>query len=421
VDSGDIAEHELHAQLTATAHAIGLTATETEATIRSAWRASQAKVGAAIIPERDETPAAYVMGGPVAEGEMAAPAPAYSDFAALLAGGLPDPPSPTFLARTDGVAFFYEAKRNDVYGDPEAFKTGIVQAAAAEHLRDGNGGVLFVDLDNNGEVETAQRMLMLGAPRQAVIDQNRFRHIEPASAVDMLGIVADCVGWATLVIIDCVGELIPLFGGKSDSADDYARIMRQVSTPLEHGGACVILIDHQAKGHDSRQYGAGGTMAKRRAVSGVSINVVCKRPFAPGKGGASELWINKDRPGGLRRHCPPPHNGSRRQFAGTFELDPPDPATGLTAWRVTADRVEPAFTLDPFVERHCDAAVEMGPGATFGASDLARLANRLPSDVPVTDTQRITASRAAESLTKAGRFEHVGVKPNRWKVADPDD
>lgn len=351
------------------------------------------------------------------------PRPQYTDFAALLAGGLPEPPRPTILHRTDGVAIIYAAKRNEVYGDPEAGKTMLAMTAAAEHLaagvknlppdRDG-GAVLFLDLDNNGPTETAERLRMLGAPLDAITDPDRFRHCQPDDAAEVLAVVADCAGWATLVVIDCVGELMPMFAGNSDKADDYTNVMRRVAAPLESGGAAVVLLDHPAKGTESRQYGAGGTMAKRRAVSGVSIEVRCRQPFRPGHGGTAEIWVNKDRPGGLRQHCPT--GEGRRQYAGTFTLDPPDTDTGRAAWRVSTDRTEPAAAIDPVVERHYDAAAELGPAAATVAA-IAAAANGLPPGTPPTESQKKAVRRAMEALVRSGRAELVaGASPQRWDV-----
>lgn len=338
----------------------------------------------------------------------------YTDFGALLAGaGLPDPPKPSVLRREDDVAIFYHGKRNDLYGDPEDGKTMVALAGGTQELRAG-GNVLFLDLDSNGPAETAQRMIMLGADPAVLADRNRFRHIEPGDADEVLRVVADCAGWATTVILDCVGELMPMFRANSDRADEYTHVMQKVSSPLEHGGAAVILLDHQAKGNESRAYGSGGTMAKRRAISGASINLVRKQTFTPGKGGMADLWINKDRPGGLRAHCP--KSEGRRQFAGTFILDAPA-VGGVAGWRVTVDRAEiPAESIDPVVERHHDAAIALGDEATV--AEIATRANGLPPDTPPTRSQKETARRALATLERQGRLVLVtGVTPKRWQVA----
>jgi hypothetical protein len=45
--------------------------------------------------------------------------------------------------------------------------------------------------------------------------------------------------------------------------------------------------------------------------------VKVKQPFTPDHGGSATLVVNKDRHGGLRKHCP---NGDREPLAGTFKL-----------------------------------------------------------------------------------------------------
>jgi hypothetical protein len=196
-------------------------------------------------------------------------------------------------------------------------------------------------------------------------------------------------------------------------------VMQMVSAPLEHGGAAVIWLDHQAKGSESRAYGAGGTMAKRRAVSGVSINLVRKQPFVPGKGGMAELWVNKDRPGGLRAHCP--KGEGRRQFAGTFILDAPDVETGVAEWRVSIDRaVTPAASLDPVTERHYEAAQRIAAtlGGEITVRDVGAKAHGLPEGTPLTEAQKKATQRALAQLEADGRLALASSsRPKRWEVA----
>lgn len=342
----------------------------------------------------------------------------YTDFGALLAGGLPDPPKPTVLHRTDGIAIFYHGKRNELYGDPEDGKTMVLLAAAAKELTERFGRVLFLDFDNNGPAETAQRLIMLGVDKAVLADRDRFRHIEPSDADEVLHVVSDCAGWATLVGGDCVGELMPLFRANSDNADDYTRVMQMVSAPLERGGAAVIWLDHQAKGSESRAYGAGGTMAKRRAVSGVSINLVRKQTFAPGKGGMAELWVNKDRPGGLRAHCP--KGEGRRQFAGTFTIDAPDAETGVAEWRVATDRAAAsAAAIDPVTERHFGAAQQIAAaGGALTVRDVGAAAHGLPPGTALTEAQRKASQRSLAQLETDGRLRLVSsARTKRWELA----
>jgi hypothetical protein len=401
------------ARMTDAARRCGLDDSEIANTLASA-RDGADKYGPADIPERETYSPAYTI-EPSADDDDEPPM--FTDMAALLAGALPQPPKPSLLHRTDGIALFYRGKRNEVYGDPEDGKTMFVLAGAAEELRNG-GRVLFMDLDDNGDIETADRLLMLGAPRDALTDLDRFRHCQPHDVLQVLKIVEACTGWADFVIIDCVGELMPLFGANSDKADDYSRVMGRVAAPLTKAGAAVVLLDHLAKNTESRAYGAAGTMAKRRAINGVSINLKAKQQFTPGVGGTAELIINKDRPGGLRRNCPAATG--RRQFAGTFVLDAPD-TTGRAAWRITPEAADTVTTtFDAQAIEYLHAARELPQPFT-----VDELASRIGGEVPATESQRETARRNIDKLTADGQLEVVR-EPKRgrggagqWRVADP--
>ncbi|MFH5209037.1 AAA family ATPase [Antrihabitans sp. NCIMB 15449] len=250
----------------------------------------------------------------------------YFDVAALLSGTLPEPPAPTYGTRDDGHALFYAGEVNLVFGDPESGKTWLALAAARELLGEyGNGRVLVIDLDHNGPAATVSRLLSLGSSHSALADRARFLYVEPDDRLHALYIVEDMKQWRPqLVILDSLGELLPLFGSSSNSADEYTTAHSTVLKPLAKTGAAVIAIDHLAKGSDSRTLGPGGTAAKRRTIGGSSLRVRVKDAFTPGKGGSAYLTVNKDRHGGLRRHCP---TGDREPLAGIFELQPTEAGT----------------------------------------------------------------------------------------------
>ena len=241
----------------------------------------------------------------------------YADVASLLAGKLPEPPQPTVLRRGDGRCLFYPGQVNSLFGDPESGKTFVALAAATEVLNAG-GRVLVMDLDHNGEAATIGRLLMLGASRAALSTRDNFRYIEPEDAGVLRTVVEHCRSWLPhAAVVDSIGELMPMVGADSNSADDFTRCHTRVLKPLAMCGAAVIGIDHLAKGTDSRSRGPGGTAAKRRAVGGVSLRVKPMRAFTPGKGGTAKLFVNKDRHGGVRQWCAV---GDREPAAGTFTL-----------------------------------------------------------------------------------------------------
>lgn len=241
----------------------------------------------------------------------------YADISALLDGTRPEPPTPVLGRRTDGHHLFYAGQVNWVFGDPESGKTWLCQACLVEALKGGRAG-LIIDLDHNGPEATVSRLLDLGAPESALRDPDRFRYCEPEDRTEVRQVIEDAQLWRPAVaIVDSVGELLPLYGSSSNSADDFTSTHAFVLKPLAKAGAAVLAVDHLAKNADSRAVGPGGTAAKRRAIGGVSIRVKTKQPFTPGHGGSATLVVNKDRHGGLRAHCPV---GDREPIAGTFKL-----------------------------------------------------------------------------------------------------
>ncbi|MEU4675748.1 AAA family ATPase [Micromonospora sp. NPDC023737] len=268
--------------------------------------------------------------------------PLFIDVAQILANGLPKPPAPVLLRREDGHALFYAAKVNVLFGDPECGKTWIALAAAVEALQGGRR-VAVIDLDHNGAAEILSRLLMLGATPAMLGDPNRFRLAEPEDTEGLILVVAALRAWRPAVaIVDSLGELMPLLGLSSNSPDDYTSGNRRVLTPLSNAGAAVIAIDHLPKSEDARSHGQTGTLAKRRTINGISLRVTVAEPFAPGRGGAASMTIHKDRPGGVRAHCPA--NG-KSQPAGRFVMTAhPD---GTTTWKVTKPTVASAPGLVP--------------------------------------------------------------------------
>jgi hypothetical protein len=257
--------------------------------------------------------------------------PLYVDVAALLSHGLPEPLAPSRLRRSDGHALFYAGKVNILFGDPECGKTMIAIAACVEALNDG-GRATILDVDHNGPTEIISRLILLGADPGDLSDPDRFRLHEPEEAGELLAVVASMRRWRpAIAVVDSLGEVIPMLGLSSNSPDDYSSAHRTVLTGMADAGAAVIGIDHLPKGETARAHGQTGTVAKRRAINGASLRVTMSEPFVPGRGGAAGLQVHKDRPGGLRAHCP---TGDRHQPAGRFVMRTHN--DGTTSWHITA-------------------------------------------------------------------------------------
>lgn len=257
----------------------------------------------------------------------------FLDVAALLDGGLPEPPAPVVCERDDGRSLFYAGQVNLIFGDPESGKTLLAQASCAEALKAGRR-VLCLDLDHNGPASFLARLLMFGAPMAALRDRQMFRYVEPEDRQHLNEIMSAAVEWRpALAVVDSVGELLPILGLSSNSPDDFTVAHAHVLKPLARAGACVLAIDHLAKNAESRASGPTGTAAKRRAIGGVSMRVSLKDPFTPGRGGRAALTVHKDRHGGLRQHCPAPDGGEA--YAGTFVMEEVD---GRIRWHVTTPK-----------------------------------------------------------------------------------
>lgn len=259
----------------------------------------------------------------------------FGDVAALLRGDGPTTPQPTLLSRNDGPALLYPGQVNVLFGDPETGKTWVALAAVQEALKRTGARVAFIDIDHNTMPSVITRAQLLGIPDAVLADQDRFRYTEPDDQQDLTDAVTQLVKWSpTLVVVDSIGELIPMLGRNSNDGDDYTHAHRQVLLPLASAGAAVLAIDHLAKGSQSREFGAIGSTAKLRAVGGISLRATVESPMRPSPGhvGKVRLTVNKDRNGAVRAHCPA---GERKPFAGMFTLaDPGD--GGPLVWDLLA-------------------------------------------------------------------------------------
>lgn len=222
----------------------------------------------------------------------------YVDVASVLSGDFEPPQTTVGGARSDGIRLLYAQAVNVLLGAPEAGKTLVAGAMAADELFSG-GRVLWVDLDHNGAAPLLTRFREFGVSADVLCDPSRFRLAIPEDADALMAVVNDSRG-ATLAVVDSVGELLPMFGANSNDADQYTAVHRRVLTTMAGTGAGVLAIDHEAKGNESASYGATGTMAKKRAVDGALLRVTNVRPFRPGYGGEARLSIVKDRHGYLR-------------------------------------------------------------------------------------------------------------------------
>lgn len=295
----------------------------------------------------------------------------YADICAILDGCAPEPVHPTILQRTDGYSLFYAGQVNLLFGDPESGKTWVCLAAVAEQLAAGRRA-LVIDLDHNGAIAIVNNLRKLGVDDEDL--RQGFRYVDPDDWAVFDRVVLDMADWQpSLIIVDSLGELIPLYGKSSISPDDVTYVHRHTLKSLARPGAAVIAVDHLSKGEQARgRLDPGGTLAKSRVLGGASYKVTPLRPFAPGQGGACKLVVAKDRHGGIRAQCAP----SPKPLAGVFELT--DLEDGALAWQVAAPAIKPAVEDAGTPGRHrivdeiVDAAERTNAPRTYGRDRLKK-------------------------------------------------
>lgn len=292
----------------------------------------------------------------VAEEAMESDEPAddYADVAVLIENGVQRREPDAGGIRADGTRMAYSAAVNGLVGPPESGKTLVAIAQACDELaRDGR--VLHIDADHNGAEATISLYLAaVNVEHDTLTDRDRFRYVDVRSADHLRRVIAEAGEWEpTLVVIDSVGEIVPLFGGDSNSNDDYRRIHRETLLPLARLGAAVLVLDHVTKEEGRGGY-AIGAGAKKAAIDGSYLAVAVMDPFVPGEGGAAALTILKDRHGGLRAASP----AGKNPTAAVFRLDS---RAGSSSWEFHPGRsveersdeqaeadVEFVLSLDPF-------------------------------------------------------------------------
>jgi hypothetical protein len=204
-------------------------------------------------------------------------------------------PRPQVLQRADGHHVFYQGKVNGIYAAPETGKSWVALIAVTEALSRGKTAA-FVDLDHNGSMEIVSRLRALGVHNSIIADPSRFRYYEIHESEELVGLSTET---ADVVVLDSIGEALPMLGFDSNSADQFSRFHRAVLLPWAFNGCCVIVIDHTNKSEEQTGW-ATGTAAKKRVIDGIYLHAVTDQPIRPGDTTAVRLFISKDRTGSVR-------------------------------------------------------------------------------------------------------------------------
>lgn len=294
------------------------------------------------------------------------------------------PPQPKYLTRPDGQAFFYPARDHVLFGASESGKSWIAFLTAAQALENPDERVLIIDFEDDAR-SVLERFTSMGVAHDTLLNQDRFRYANPHEPVnDPQGRhtpasldLGDLVNWApTLVIIDGVTEGMTLERLNTLDGGDVATWYGILSRRFRTAGACVVMIDHTAKGLSDGQPTEFGSQHKRSGISGASFFVdPVQRPGRSMDGqpveGLLRLRLTKDRGGWLRGRF----RGELPTVADidvtsypdggvTCHINPPDSGPGGTTDRLLDDIIEYLYLHDarPGGGRQSKSAIAEGVG-----------------------------------------------------------
>jgi len=225
------------------------------------------------------------------------------DLAPILAGAQ-QPPTPSVGARTDGTGVFYPGRVHSVASESEAGKTWLLLHCVVTELKRGNACV-YLDFEDSAH-GIVGRLVDLGVTADVIT--RRFAYIRPESPItvgcnrtDLTECMHDLR--PTLVGVDGVTDAMAMHGLDLSNNTEIARFGSLLLRPMAAMGPAVVTLDHVTKDSETRSRYAIGGVHKLNGVDGAAYNLVNRSPFGRGVTGKSSVYVAKDRPGQLRRHC----------------------------------------------------------------------------------------------------------------------
>jgi hypothetical protein len=257
-----------------------------------------------------------------------------------------DPPTPEYLARTDGPAAFYVAARNLTIGATESGKSWLVAIAIKQEIEAHRLAIYFDH--ENGRATTVSRLRALGLTKEQVKTYLRYRHMEDAPLPPRLAselaekLYAE---GARLVFHDALSPISHSLGLDTSGGDTGAveEIYKICLDPWAKAGLAACMLDNTPKGN---KYDGLGSQHKIAGITGAVLVVVADEKFSRHKAGSSKIYLNKDRGGdaetvmeddrrlwGVLRVTPDPVkdlDGRTRVVAAVYPPpEPPDPMERL--------------------------------------------------------------------------------------------
>lgn len=249
-------------------------------------------------------------------------------------------PLPTIgVKRSDGTHFLYAAREHLAMGLTEGGKSWFALANAMAEIERGNK-VLYVHFEEEDEVDTVTRLMVMGARHEDIRHNFMFvgasRRIHPA-VVDHFELPENR---PTLVIIDGINEAMSLHGLAVREEDGAATVRRLLVKPFTHMGAAVLSLDHVVKDREARGEGyALGSIHKVNGLTGASFLLENVEPFGVGRTGKTRVFVTKDRPGALRKGGLPDAKHPNKFLVAEMTIDSRvEDTVALILWKPSDDR-----------------------------------------------------------------------------------
>jgi hypothetical protein len=232
------------------------------------------------------------------------------------------PEEPGCLLRGDGRFLLYKGRVNSIIGEPGGGKSWVAMLAALQVLNDG-GGVMILDFEDTAK-SIANRLLALGMTKDKFARLGYANPDGPPTSDAMDDIARDMQRiQPDLIIVDGVNAAMTLMGLELKENTDANKFHHALLKPLTKSDATIITVDHVAKSRESRNGYAIGAQAKKAMADGVVIDVRAKRKFGKGTIGSVELFLQKDKHGGVQGLTKP--KGNAGDYLATFVLNAQDP------------------------------------------------------------------------------------------------
>jgi hypothetical protein len=143
--------------------------------------------------------------------------------------------------------------------------------------------------------------------------------------------------------------------------------------PATKLGVAALSLDHVVKDAERRTRGPIGSVHKGNGITGSLIELVNAEPFGRGQRGRSHVYVNKDRPGHLRRNGKPQKKTPGVTYIGELVLDDIrafHPLTTLTLHAPSAEEttteLQPGGTDDDRAYKTVLEVIVAGKAANVG-------------------------------------------------------